>query len=453
MAEAALPKVAMPPMIGCMQTVITCGAAGFRRRLWWWVGGFVLVLLGLGWLYGRAQPVDAWTVQQAPLVRTVQFSARVATLSRVYVGSTVTGRVLQVLVDEGDAVRAGQPLLRLEQQELQAALAQARSSEQQARARLDGLRGSGRRQVQATLAQAEANLRTAQIDLTRVQQQVAQGFVSEARRDEAERAVAVARAQQQAAQAQVQANAEGGADLLQAQAQLGNAQAGLALAQARLEQSEVQAPADARVLVRDVEPGQVVQPGKALLALALHGPVQLKAQVDERYLEQLRPGQQAFVLADAYVNQPWQAVVQRIAPSVDAQRGAVEVTLAVQGQAPDFLREDMTLSVEVETGRREQALSVPLTALRGAVQGDEADVLVAAQGRAQARRVRLGLRTLQAAEVLEGLRAGEQVLLGHAVQAGQRVRPRAPTSSTLPAGAARDSTASTGAALTNAMGR
>lgn len=435
-----------------MQTLFTRCAAGVRRRLWWWVGGFLFVLVGLAWFFGRAQPVEAWTVRPSALVRTVQFSARVATLSRVDVGSTVTGRVQEVLVDEGAQVRAGQPLLRLEQQELLAALAQARSSEQQARARLNGLRGSGRTQAQAALAQAEANLRTAHIDLTRVQQQVAQGFVSEARRDEAERAVAVARAQQQAAQAQVQANAEGGADLLQAQAQLDNAQAGLALAQARLEQSEVKAPADARVLVRDVEPGQIVQPGKALLALALDGPVQLKAQVDERYLEQLRTGQQAFVLADAYVNQPWQAVVLHIAPSVDAQRGAVEVTLGVKGQAPDFLREDMTLSVEVETGRREQALSVPLTALRGAVQRDEAEVLVAVQGRAQARRVRLGLRTLQAAEVLEGLRAGEQVLLGTA-QPGQRVRSVESTQPTLPASAARDSTASTGAALTNAMGR
>jgi len=443
-------------MIVVMQTVISRFFWVFLARPWVWsavVVAVVVAVLGGGWVLGRPEPSDAWTVTQATLVRTVQFSARVATLSRVDVGSTITGRVVQVLVDEGDAVRAGQPLLRLEQQEMQAALAQARASEQQAAARLNGLRGSVRTQSAAALAQAEANLHTAQADLNRVQQQVAQGFVSEARRDEAERTVAVARAQQQAAQAQVQANAEGGAEIRQAQAQWDNARASLALAQAKLEQTEVRAPTAARVLLRNVESGQIVQPGRALLSLALAGPVQLKAQVDERYLEQLQPGQVAHVVADAYVNRAWRATVQRIAPAVDAQRGAVEVTLDVQGQAPDFLREDMTLSVEVETGRSEQALSVPLAALRGAVQGDAAQALVVEDGRAQLRQLRLGLRTLEAAEVLEGLRAGDQVLLAASVQPGQRVRPRATTR--LPAAAidSRSNAAAAGTALSNAMGR
>ncbi|HEX5806736.1 MAG TPA: efflux RND transporter periplasmic adaptor subunit [Macromonas sp.] len=424
-----------------------------RSRPWAWGGIAVIVLLGIGWFSWRPEPTDAWTVVRAPLLRTVQFSARVATRSRVDVGSTVTGRVVQVLVDEGDAVRAGQPLLRLEPQELQAALAQARASEQQAQARLHGLRGNVRTQSAAALAQAEANLRTAQADLNRVQQQVVQGFVSAARRDEAERVVAVARAQQQAAQAQVQANAEGGAEWRQAQAQWDNARASRALALAKLEQAEVRSPTAARVLVRSVEPGQIVQPGRALLALALDGPVQLKAQVDERYLEQLAPGQVAHVVADAYVNQRWRATVQRIAPAVDVQRGAVEVTLGLDGPAPEFLREDMTLSVEVETGRREQALSVPLAALRGSVQGDAAQVLVVDGGRAQWRRLRLGLRTLETAEVLEGLQAGDQVLLAAGVEPGQRVRPRATTHLPVAGSDSSSNAAAAGTALSNAIGR
>lgn len=76
-----------------------------------------VVLLGaavLGWARWRGPVVDAFAVQAAPLVRTVQVSARVEALTRVDVGATLTGRVAEVLVREGDAVRAGQPLLRLE---------------------------------------------------------------------------------------------------------------------------------------------------------------------------------------------------------------------------------------------------------------------------------------------------------------------------------------------------
>ena len=86
----------------------------------------------------RGPQVDALVVQSAPLVRTLQFSARVATLSRVDVGSTVTGRVAQVRVTEGAQVRQGDVLVQLESDELRAALAQAVAAERQAKARLEG---------------------------------------------------------------------------------------------------------------------------------------------------------------------------------------------------------------------------------------------------------------------------------------------------------------------------
>jgi HlyD family secretion protein len=238
----------------------------------------------------------------------------------------------------------------------------------------------------------------------------------------------VAQEQVRSASAQLQANADGGTDLVQAQAQLDVARAATAAAQARLAQATLRAPTDARVLQRAVEPGQIVQPGKALLGLALVGPTQLVAQVDERFLEQLRPGQSAAVIADAFPGQRFTARVLSLAPAVDAQRGAIEVKFALSGEAPPFLREDMTLSVEVETARVDAALVLPQSALRAPAQGDQAEVLVAQEGRALARSVRLGLRTLGAVEVLEGLAEGEQVLERSspdgAPQAGQRVRTR-----------------------------
>ena len=91
-----------------------------------------------------------------------------------------------------------------------------------------------------------------------------------------------------------------------------------------------------------------------------------------------------------------------------------------------FLREDMTLSVVVETGRKAQALVLPLQALQGVREGSaQAKVLVLDNGKAAAREVLLGLRTLEQAEITQGLQAGDTVLLPPA-QDGQRVRPQLP---------------------------
>ena len=405
----------------------------------------------------RGPQVDALVVQSAPLVRTLQFSARVATLSRVDVGSTVTGRVAQVRVMEGTQVRQGDVLVQLESDELRAALAQAVAAERQAKARLEGLRSTGRTAAQAARAQADASLQAASASLARVQQLVAEGFYSPAQLDEARRAVDVARAQQLGAQAQLQATADAGTEVAQAQAQLALAQAATVAAQARLAQATLVAPADARVLVREVEPGQIVQPGKALFSLALAGPTQLVAQVDERFLEQLQLGQPAWVVADAFAGQRFAARVLSIAPAVDAQRGAIEVKFSIE-QAPAFLREDMTLSVEVETARRERTLVLPQAALRGPAGGDQASVLVLQDGRAQVRNVRLGLRTLDAVEVLGGLKEGDTVLRGNAtLQDGQRVRARTvpwTTASSAPTPAAQGNQGGgAGPALTGTMER
>ena len=430
-----------------------------RRWLAWALGAAVLLAaVAMGAATLRGPQVDALVVQSAPLVRTLQFSARVATLSRVDVGSTVTGRVAQVRVMEGTQVRQGDVLVQLESDELRAALAQAVAAERQAKARLEGLRSTGRTAARAARAQADASLQAASASLARVQQLVAEGFYSPAQLDEARRAVDVARAQQLGAQAQLQATADAGTEVAQAQAQLALAQAATVAAQARLAQATLVAPADARVLVREVEPGQIVQPGKALLSLALAGPTQLVAQVDERFLEQLQLGQPAWVVADAFAGQRFAARVLSIAPAVDAQRGAIEVKFSIE-QAPAFLREDMTLSVEVETARRERTLVLPQAALRGPAGGDQASVLVLQDGRAQARNVRLGLRTLDAVEVLDGLKEGDTVLRGHAsLQDGQRVRARTvpwTTSSPAPTTASQGSAQGGGAApaLTGTMGR
>lgn len=426
-----------------------------RRRLALLLAAAALLAAALAWLALRPPLVPAVQAQSGALQRTLVFSARVASSSRVDLGSTLTGRVQAVAVREGASVRRGEVLLRLESDELRAALAQAQASERQAQARLAGLRSTGRGAAQAAVAQAESVLVAAQAELRRTQDLTTRGFLSPARLDEAQRALAVALAQRDGAVAQAGANADGGTDFVQARAQLELARAAVAAASARLDQATILAPADARVLARQVEPGQIVQPGRALLSLALASPLELIGQVDERYLAQLQIGQSARVRADAYADQAFAATVRRIAPVVDAQRGAIEVRLAPAQAVPAFLREDMTLSVEVTTGQRARALVLPLEAIDGPRDGDLATLRVLQDGRVARRQVRLGLRTLDAAEVLEGLADGELVLLGGPQAVGTRVRAQR-LSATSPAtrdGAARTSQDAAGSAMSNAMGR
>jgi len=412
---------------------------GLANRRWAVVLGLLVVAI-LVWRSARAPEVAVLVLQPAELVRTVQFSGRLTSQTRVEIGSTVTGRVTEVRAREGESVRAGALLLQLDSTEAEASLAQAKANLSQAEARLQGLRSTGRLLTQASLAQAQASLQAARAEVTRTQQLLTQGFVSPARLDEALRALGVAQALHDGASAQVQANTDAGSETQQAQAQLDAARATLEGARARLEQTRLRTPADAQVLERTVEPGQIVQPGKTLLSLALTGPAQVKAQVDERFLAQLAPGQTASVLADAYPGQAVPARIQQIAPAVDAQRGAIEVTLALTSPPPAFLREDMTLSIEVETARRPQALALPLTALRPGASSssdpasEQGEVLVVVDGRTQSRQVRLGVRSLQAVEVLEGLLSGETVLLDGSGAANQRVRVQvtAPTPTAAP---------------------
>lgn len=421
-----------------------------RRPLFWLFAG-VIVLAVAAAIYLRLRPVtvDAITVADAPLIRSLQFSGRVQTPARVEVGATITGRVAKVRVRDGDLITAGQPLIELESDELRAALLQAQANLKQADARRASQAGLARPQAQAGVLQAQATLDAAQRELERTQQLVEQHFVSAAKLDEARRAVEVARAQRDAAAAAQQANREQGAEALNADAARASAVAAVEVAQAKLTQAVIKAPASGRVLLRAVEAGQIVQPGKALLTLAVDGPTELIALVDERFLAQLQVGQKARVAADAYPDQPFSARITRLGAGVDAQRGAVEVRLGlglddVAGSAgsagvagdgragtagpgaalPAFLREDMTLSIEVITGERTSAKVLPLRVLRSS-QGDRGVVLVEQDGRVAQRDVRLGMRTLDRVEVLgDAAQAPLTVLLDPSLTLGAKIKVR-----------------------------
>jgi HlyD family secretion protein len=115
---------------------------------------------------------------------------------------------------------------------------------------------------------------------------------------------------------------------------------------------------------RQVEPGQIVQPGKALMSLALAGPAAAGGTGGRAFSGPAANRPEGRRGGRRFCRPALRRSVLTIAPAVDAQRGAVEVKFALTRRPPAYLREDMTLSVEVETARRERALVLPLAALR-----------------------------------------------------------------------------------------
>jgi HlyD family secretion protein len=158
------------------------------------------------------------------------------------------------------------------------------------------------------------------------------------------------------------------------------------------------------------------------MVLSPAGETQLVLQIDERNLGRLRLGQQALASADAYPQERFAAELVYINPAIDPQRGTVEVKLRVP-QPPAYLRQDMTVSVDIEVDRHANALALPAEAVRDAT-GTQPWVLQVKDGRAVRQPVKVGLRGEGAIEILGGLAAGDLVVAGgnSPVRPGRRVR-------------------------------
>jgi HlyD family secretion protein len=381
-----------------------------------------LALAAWAVLAWQGTTVDVVPARSTPLTQTVVVSGRVLAPARVDVGATITGRVQKVGVDEGDRVKAGQLLVELERAELAAALAQAVATEQAAATRIAQWRDVATVSAREQLVQAEANYRNIERDAARQEQLFKQGFIGESRLDEARRAAAVAKSQYETARAVAAASAPAGVDRRLLDDQLAQARAARETAAAKLAQTMLRAPAAGVVLDRSVEPGDIVQPGKRLLALALDGDVRLTALIDEKNLAVLRVGQRARVSADAYPNQPFAAELSYLSPGIDVQRGTVEAKFAVPAPPP-YLRSDMTVSIDIEVAARADGLVIPAAAVRE-LQSRQPWVLVVRDGRAARQTVQIGARTAEQVEVLSGLVAGAEIVTTPDVAPGARVHKR-----------------------------
>ncbi len=351
--------------------------------------------------------MPAYRVESRPLVQTVVATGRVVAASTAAVGSEITGVVLERLVKEGDEVAPGEVLAVLRADDLEAQVREAKAA-------LEDLVHTQRPQAQVRLREAEAKLAQAQRETARRRELFARKLLSREAVEQAAQAETVAAASVGTARLTAAALAPDGSEEATLRARLAAAEAGFA-------KTRVRSQIAGKVLTRNAEPGDVVQPGQVLFTIARSGRTELLVPVDEKNLGALALGQHARCVADAYPDRVFDAVVTLIAPRVDPDRGTVDVRLAV-APAPPFLIQDMTVSVNIEAARRERAVAVPNDAVTDR-QGHQARVYAVRDGRVAAVAVTLGLEGLGMSEITEGLRAGDVVLRDpDATKVGRRVR-------------------------------
>lgn len=373
-------------------------------------------------LQSRGPLVTTTTVLRRDLEQHLVASGRVRVPTRVQVASPIPGLVVAVGAVEGQRVAAQDLLVQLEDSSERAAVQQAEAAVKQAKARVLQLEKVGTIVSSEALRQAESNLARAEATLERTTKLTAAGALPTNELDNARNAVEVARAQRNAAQAQQVASAPAGADSRLALAGLLQAEAQLTGAKARLEQIRILAVAPGTVLSRSVEAGDVVDPSRQLMELAVDGDVQLVCFPDERNLAWLRIGQAARASADAYPQQVFDARVSYIAPSVDPERGSIEVRLEVPSP-PVELKPDMTVSIDLTVASRKSVLTLQSEAVRDAATATP-HVFVVEGGRVARRDVGLGIRGEGAVEIVSGLSEESMVILptGPVLRPGKRVR-------------------------------
>lgn len=360
-----------------------------------WIMIILLVLLVsfaiYRWWQGPLLP--SYEVVSSPLIQTVVASGRVEKVSRTQIGSEITGVVLERLVQEGDRVSRGDVLLVLKSDEISAQV-------RQAEAELKELATTRRPQAEFDLANAKVQLEQAQREAVR-RRNTELGILSAEEREKSIEAEKLARNNLESARLKVASLAPDKVEETKLREQL-------AALQAQLAKTKIRAEVSGIILTRNVEPGDLVQPSQTLFTIALDGATEIRVPFDERNLPLLALQQKAAVITDAYPDQPFPAHINFIAPSIDAQRGTVEVRLTVD-PVPDFLRQDMTVSVNVETNKREQTLVIPNDAL-SSISGNKAMVILVRDRKIQRHPITLGLRGLVMSEVVAGLKEGDHVL-------------------------------------------
>ncbi|MBI4478607.1 MAG: efflux RND transporter periplasmic adaptor subunit [Acidobacteria bacterium] len=386
-----------------------------RRRGLGWLGWFAAILgLGLlgfgGWLQLRGRPpvvaVAAARPKPVGAVSLLNASGYVTPRRRATVAAKITGRLEQVLVEEGIRVEPGQVLATLDDTDSQVRLASAEAE---------------RDATQASLADLEVNLANAERELARTQQLHEEGISTAQALDAARTAADSLRARIASIREQVRA-----------------AEARIQVAQQDVENAIIRAPFAGMVVSKDAQRGEIVSPISAgggftrtgIATIVDMSSVEIEVDVNESYIARVRPGQPVTGILDAYPDWQIPSKVRTIIPTADRQKATVKVRIAFDKLDPRILP-DMGVKVSFLGEQKSEPPSVggvivPQQAVR--VEAGQPVVFLYRDGKVERRAVRLGqasgATSSDAQEILAGVSEGEQVVVGDlsGLRDGQSVR-------------------------------
>jgi len=400
------------------------------------VGGIsVVVLLGVVVLASR---LLAPSVGEVEVTRAVPEGGEVGGIvlsstgyivahHKINVNSKVTGRVAWVGVEKGDKVKAGQVLVRLEDEEFRAQYEQAQGAVQTARAYLEELHNGSRpqeiQQAQHNLDEARATAANDKITLDRTRELTNQGVLSRQALDDASAKYdadqqRVNSLQQAFALAKLGPRQE---EIDRARGSLLQAEGQTAFAKSQLDATLIRAPVSGTILERKAEKGELITstfasgaeggPQGSVVALADLNDLQVELDIAQDDFAKLHPRQKAIVTVDAFPDLKYNGVIAEISPEANRQKATVQVKVQILN--PDeHLRPDMNSTVKflAETDKstaQQSGVVVPASAVRD--HDGKKVVFLAFNGKARMREVRI-VSQRRGGYLVDGLVGGESLI-------------------------------------------
>lgn len=368
-----------------------------------WVKWVVLTVLVLAagaavawWMLGRERPLEVRTAsvierRAGEVAAVLNATGYVTARRQATVSSKVTGKVAEVMVEEGMTVRKGQVLARLDDSTARATL---------------NLATAQLAQAQRAVSEIDVRLAEARLTLGRREALFKDGVIGEADLDAAKAEVdslaaraAVAREEVEVAERQVALQRTGLDDLI------------------------IRAPFDGVAISKDAQPGEMVSPVSAgggftrtgITTLVDMSSLEIEVDVNETYIGRVRPGQRVTATLDAYPDWLIPAHVITTIPAADRQKATVLVRIGFD-ELDERLIPDMGVKVafhdetpQTDTASARARMLIPLDAVRGG--GNPRDVFVVRENKVERRAVSVGAIEGDQIVILSGLSGGEQVVL------------------------------------------
>ncbi len=379
----------------------------FRKLLPWLIVAAVVVF-AVYRIKFSPMPVTAHTIATGEVRGEVMGTGTLEARVKTTISPRIQERLAEVLVDQGDSVKSGQLLARLDDAETRQQVAIAEATHIAARATVE--------RVRSDEARAQAVLKQAQQDHQRSINLLAGKITSQADFDKTAEALHVAEADLKRAQSAI----------VEAESQVFTAEKTLLYQREHLAFTEMRSPYDGLVTRRDRDPGGIVVPGASILQIVATNEIWVSAWVDETAMTGLKAGQLARVVFRSEPAKNYAGEVARLGREADRETREFVVDVRVN-ELPENWTIGQRAEVFIETGHKSGVLVMAAQFVRW--REGKPGVFVNDRGQARWRGVTLGLRGLQSAEVTQGLSAGELIVRPvegqkQALTDGQRIKAK-----------------------------